>query len=191
MSKRWFLLVIPLILAVPSVLYAVGMGGMGGMGGMEMGAMVAKVEIHTKTVGTVTFNHNVHGSMFKCNKCHPKLFHKKANSDHVTMKAMEKGKSCGACHNGGKAFTLAGNCVRCHAGDIHFKNEDVGNVTFSHANHLEMFGCSDCHPDLFKAKHGANKMTMAAMEQGQFCGACHDGDTAFSVAEDCESCHQM
>ena len=34
-------------------------------------------------------------------------------------------------------------------------------------------------------------MTMKDMEDGQFCGACHDGDTAFSVKEACDSCHQM
>jgi c(7)-type cytochrome triheme protein len=32
---------------------------------------------------------------------------------------------------------------------------------------------------------------MEAMESGKSCGACHDGDTAFGVAEDCESCHEM
>jgi len=28
---------------------------------------------------------------------------------------MEEGKSCGACHNGTKAFTVADNCDSCHA----------------------------------------------------------------------------
>ena len=99
MSRRWLLLVISLLLALPSALHAVGMGGMGGMG---MGAMVAKVNIDTKTVGTVVFEHGVHGSMFRCNACHPKIFQKKANSNHVTMQAMEKGKACGACHKAHK-----------------------------------------------------------------------------------------
>jgi c(7)-type cytochrome triheme protein len=54
-----------------------------------------------------------------------------------------------------------------------------------------MYGCDECHPDLFKARRGANKATMEDMESGKSCGACHDGDAAFSVAEDCESCHEM
>ena len=40
-------------------------------------------------------------------------------------------------------------------------------------------------------KSGA-KMPMAAMNEGKFCGACHDGKKAFSVKApaDCVKCHQ-
>jgi c(7)-type cytochrome triheme protein len=54
-----------------------------------------------------------------------------------------------------------------------------------------MYGCNECHPDLFKAERGVNKATMEEMEKGQSCGACHDGSTAFGVAEACDSCHMM
>ena len=185
MSRHWYLVVL-LLIAVPSFLYAVGMGGMGGMG---MGKMVNKIEIQTQAVGTVTFEHSLHGT--QCNLCHPKLFKKKRNSNHVSMKAMERGKSCGGCHNGKRAFSVTGDCTTCHAGDIHYKEEDAGNVIFPHSVHIEMYGCTECHPDLFLPKRGANKATMEDMENGSSCGACHDGSTAFSVAEDCESCHQM
>jgi c(7)-type cytochrome triheme protein len=191
MSKRWFFPFILFVIALPSVLYAVGMGDMGGMGEMGMGVMVDKIEIHTKNVGDVVFSHSLHGRRFHCDECHPKIFKQKNNSNHVDMKAMEKGKSCGACHNGKKAFSVTGNCTKCHAGDIIFKVEDPGNVTFSHAFHIEQFGCGECHPDLFKAKRGANPATMEDMENGQACGACHDGSTAFSVSDDCEACHKM
>ena len=186
MSKCWYVIVVLSVVVLPSVLYAVGMGGMS-MGGM--GTMVNEVNIQTKTVGTVTFSHSVHGT--QCNLCHPKLFKKQRNSNHASMKAMERGKSCGACHNGKKAFSVTGDCTTCHAGDILYKEEDAGNVIFPHAAHIEMFGCDGCHPDLYQAKRGANKATMEDMENGSSCGACHDGSTAFSVAEDCESCHQM
>lgn len=180
MSKRCFLMVILLIFALPSVLHAVGMGG-----------FVDKVYLQTRTVGKVVFSHTLHGA--NCGQCHPKIFKKKSNSNHAKMKAMERGKSCGACHNGKKAFSVTGSCAKCHtdARDILYKDEDNGNVTFPHSAHLEMFSCDECHPDLFKAKRGANKATMEEMENGASCGACHDGDGAFGVAEDCESCHQM
>ena len=183
MSKRWFLFIIPLMVSLPSVLHAVGMGDMGGF--------VDKVYLQTKAVGKVVFSHSFHGS--NCGQCHPKIFKKKSNSNHASMKAMERGKSCGACHNGKKAFSVTGSCARCHtdARDILFKEEDAGNVTFPHSAHLDMFSCDECHPDLFKAKRGANKATMEDMENGASCGACHDGDGAFGVAEDCESCHDM
>ena len=32
----------------------------------------------------------------------------------VTMAQMEKGKTCGACHNGRIAFRHNGNCDKCH-----------------------------------------------------------------------------
>lgn len=189
MFKRWFLMMLLLMVVLPTALYAVGMGGMDGMGMGGVGKMVDKVQIRTQTVGKVTFSHRIHGA--SCHNCHPKLFKKKNNSNHVSMKAMERGKSCGGCHNGRRAFSVTGNCVTCHAGDILFKDPDAGNVTFPHSVHIELYGCDSCHPDLFKAAHGANKMTMDAMENGEFCGACHDGDTAFSVSEACDSCHQM
>jgi len=34
-------------------------------------------------------------------------------------------------------------------------------------------------------------VTMEQMEQGASCGACHDGGTAFTVKENCETCHNM
>lgn len=180
MFKRWFLMVIFLVFAMPSVLYAIGMGG-----------FVDEVFIQTKDFGTVTFTHSIHG--INCANCHPKVFKKKNNSNHTTMKWMEKGKSCGACHNGKKAFSVAekSKCAKCHAGDIVYKIEDPGNVVFPHTAHLENFGCGECHPDIFKAKRGANQATMDDMEEGKSCGACHDGSGAFGVGDDCEACHKI
>jgi c(7)-type cytochrome triheme protein len=31
------------------------------------------------------------------------------------MADMQKGFSCGACHNGTRAFSVKANCSRCHA----------------------------------------------------------------------------
>ena len=180
MSKRFLIFTILLIFALPSVLHALGMGG-----------FVDEVELQTKTVGKVVYSHSKHGT--DCGACHPKVFKKKKGANHASMKQMERGKSCGACHNGKKAFNVKANCAKCHsdAKDILYKVEDPGNATFPHSTHLEMFFCDECHPDLFMANRGANKATMEEMESGTSCGACHDGDGAFGVAEDCESCHQM
>jgi len=177
-----------LFITLPSTLYAIGMAQMRGMG--SVGIMVEKINIQTKTVGNVFFSHTKHGA--NCGECHPKLFKKKSNSNHVSMRAMERGLSCGSCHNGKKAFSVTGDCTKCHAGDIVFKDEDAGDVTFSHSVHIDMLdGCDSCHPDLFKPQRGVNKASMEDMENGKSCGACHDGSSAFNVTEDCESCHQM
>src|SRR6185369_10380867 len=60
-----------------------------------------------KGVADAVFSHQVHIGMFKCPDCHTKVFQYKAGSTKATMASMEKGKSCGTCHNGKDAFTAA------------------------------------------------------------------------------------
>lgn len=71
--------------------------------------------------------------------------------------------------------------------------DSPGPVTFSHEKHKEKFPkCTACHTKVFKMKKGqSGTLTMAAMEEGKFCGACHDGKQAFSVKDKatCEKCH--
>ena len=66
--------------------------------------------------GEVVFSHDSHvgGVGLECTKCHDKLFTSSAQHKAVTMKQMQQGKSCGACHNGKAAFTVKGNCKNCH-----------------------------------------------------------------------------
>lgn len=70
---------------------------------------------------------------------------------------------------------------------------NAGAVTFSHDSHVAVVGltCRACHTKLFinQAKHV--RETMATMQQGRSCGACHDGKTAFGVTDrtTCASCH--
>lgn len=65
--------------------------------------------------GQVVFSHDTHvGMSIECIACHDKLFTSSATHKTVTMKQMQKGASCGACHNGKTAFTVKGNCKNCH-----------------------------------------------------------------------------
>jgi c(7)-type cytochrome triheme protein len=50
----------------------------------------------------------------KCTNCHDKLYTNAKQHKKNTMKQMQKGKSCGACHNGKAAFGVAGDCAKCH-----------------------------------------------------------------------------
>ena len=61
----------------------------------------------------------------------------------VDVFEMEDGKSCGFCHNGKKAFSVAEDCTTCHAGDIVFINEDAGNITFTNIYCHRMHECSE------------------------------------------------
>lgn len=62
-------------------------------------------------------------------------------------------------------------------------------VVFPHWFHRVRFRCKVCHADLgFQFKAGGNKINMAKIIDGQFCGACHNGEIAWSV-ENCGMCH--
>ncbi len=71
--------------------------------------------------GQVTFLHATHlGDRPDCTRCHPKLFSiaKQAPSTRsaarrITHANMEKGRQCGACHNGKTAFGFD-DCTTCH-----------------------------------------------------------------------------
>jgi c(7)-type cytochrome triheme protein len=64
----------------------------------------------------VVFSHDVHvsGAGQKCTSCHDKLYTNAKKHKKVTMKEMQKGKSCGSCHNGKTAFSVKGDCAKCH-----------------------------------------------------------------------------
>jgi len=66
--------------------------------------------------GDVLFSHETHvgGMTQACTECHDKLYLSKGQHRSVSMKQMQKGKSCGACHNGKKAFSVKGACAKCH-----------------------------------------------------------------------------
>jgi c(7)-type cytochrome triheme protein len=62
-------------------------------------------------------------------------------------------------------------------------------VVFPHWFHRIRFRCKVCHADLgFQFKAGGNKITMAKIIEGKFCGACHNGQISWSV-ENCNMCH--
>jgi c(7)-type cytochrome triheme protein len=68
-----------------------------------------------KDAGRVVFSHDRHvvAARIGCRECHPRLYLDVARSKPATMKEMEKGKSCGACHTGKRAFGLD-DCTKCH-----------------------------------------------------------------------------
>lgn len=62
-------------------------------------------------------------------------------------------------------------------------------VVFPHWYHRIRFRCKVCHADLgFQLKAGGNNITMEKIIDGQFCGACHNGEIAWSI-ENCGMCH--
>jgi len=68
---------------------------------------------------------------------------------------------------------------------------NVKAVGFSHWRHRLQYTCRVCHFELeFQMKVNATEITEEANRKGQFCGACHDGKTAFGPTEEnCKKCH--
>lgn len=105
-SHRWLglLVVAALIVSVP---FLTGVG---------KGKTIQFTE--TKAMPPVTFDGGVHADKgLKCTDCHTKIFPMKKGATpkaDLTMSAMKEGKACGTCHNGEKAFSVSGNCTKCH-----------------------------------------------------------------------------
>lgn len=83
--------------------------------------------------------------------------------------------------------------VRAEYGDVVINNySDAAGMRpaiFPHWFHRVRFRCKVCHADLgFKFKAGGNDINMVKIIDGQYCGACHNGELAWSV-ENCNLCH--
>lgn len=148
-----------------------------------------------KGLGTATFSHAVHIAKTggACKGCHnDKVITGKEKT--VTMAEMEKGLTCGSCHNGKRAFAVTANCDRCHRGlkpkEITFSLKGTTPATFSHAFHTQAYGCKDCHTKTFPYKAVVGKATMGDMAKGKSCGTCHNGKDAFASSGDCDKCHK-
>ena len=82
---------------------------------------------------------------------------------------------------------------RAEYGDVVINNYSdkagMRPVVFPHWFHRIRYRCKVCHADLgFKLKAGGNDINMVKVIDGQFCGACHNGDVAWNV-ENCNLCH--
>lgn len=151
---------------------------------------VKDVVYKVKETGPLNFRHTTHLTRQQCGACHNSLY-KTSGNPKVSMAEMEKGSSCGACHNGKKAFSLA-SCTTCHpVKDRTFNVKGSGIVVFSHTSHISLYKCGDCHTTIYEPVKSKTRKSMAEMESGQSCGACHDSKTAFSVKENCATCHKM
>jgi c(7)-type cytochrome triheme protein len=78
-------------------------------------------------------------------------------------------------------------------GDVIINNysdeSGIRPVVFPHWFHRIRFRCKICHGDLgFEFKAGGNNINMLKIFDGEFCGACHNGQMAWGV-ENCILCH--
>ncbi|MCL5884870.1 MAG: cytochrome c3 family protein [Deltaproteobacteria bacterium] len=100
--KKWALLCITMLVLASAAIAKVGGGD---------------VLFTVKGAGKVLFSHDAHvgNAGLGCKECHDKMYVTKEKHKKATMAEMKKGKSCGSCHNGKRAFDVKGNCESCHA----------------------------------------------------------------------------
>jgi len=166
--------------------------------------------LYTRPLESVIFRHQDHARKGSaCVVCHTGLFemealHVQKNKDY-NMESLYKGKYCGACHNGKKAFAADTQCARCHLGSgvvappkdapPYKKSVVLGrgeqSVTFYHEVHAQKTTCRSCHPSLFKPGEGTTRIGMADHGGSRFCFGCHSGRNKDAFAwRDCSRCHR-
>jgi len=160
----------------------------------------------------INFPHKPHEYWLDCSSCHPKPFEKKLKAAKMSMHAIDDGNQCGVCHNK-VAFPTKDECARCHSAikkkkplpDRVMKDKivlpriehsdtsekEIPRASFPHLPHRVNFRCYVCHDQLFPMKtEGVKPITMQDIDNGQSCGACHNGKVAFPVTlGTCSRCH--
>ncbi len=150
-----------------------------------------------------SFSHRVHtdDAGLDCESCHDEIFAMQrgtaVRTGRFNMKSIAEGEFCGTCHDGDTAFASNTNCSACHVApkDPIVWTKPVKAVVFQHGLHTEEYGleCDACHNDVFTMKFGVAEQspdfTMKALYAGQYCGKCHDGETAFASNTLCNNCH--
>lgn len=162
------------------------------MGAAPAGALrLPDITWRTDAAGAVSFSHERHmqkkrrgTQALECGACHTEG----RSARRAGMAGMARGESCGACHNGRKAFATT-DCGRCHqVRDITLQVPQTGPVVFRHKRHLARHGCPACHTRIYRTGPTA-AVGMVMMHMGKSCGACHDGKGAFGVGDACHRCH--
>lgn len=68
--------------------------------------------------------------------------------------------------------------------------QGLAPVLYPHWVHRLFFRCKVCHEGIEKMKRGANGISHKTIDEGKFCGACHNGKISFSTTDkNCERCH--
>ena len=75
------------------------------------------------------------------------------------------------------------------------ETKPLNPVPFRRKFHVmeKKLSCPECHTKVFQMKKfsASREMTMAKLNNGQYCGACHNGTKAFATKDiqSCTKCH--
>lgn len=75
--------------------------------------------------------------------------------------------------------------------ELQYSESKSFRVTYEHEAHTQWLSCKNCHPTIFPLgrKAAPVKITMAKINAGEACGACH-GAVAFGAEGQCTRCHR-
>jgi len=109
-----------LALAGAALIVMLGLGALAGAQDMPRLPPGVAMTRSGDSPGQVTFKHETHVDSARpaCTSCHPREFRilkDSAPKARITHTEMDKGRYCGSCHNGKKAFALD-DCAACHEG---------------------------------------------------------------------------
>lgn len=109
-----------LVLVAAAIVVVLGIGPLAGAHDMPRLPGPIAMKQSGDSPGPVTFKHDTHVDTAKpaCTTCHPREFSilkGSAPKPTITHDEMDKGRYCGSCHNGKKAFALD-DCAACHQG---------------------------------------------------------------------------
>jgi c(7)-type cytochrome triheme protein len=107
-------------IGIAAIILAVGLGGAALAQNLPKLPDQLTLRQSPGSPGPVTFLHASHmGDRPDCTRCHPKLFSIMKQgagttaARRITHADMEKGRQCGACHDGKTAFGRD-DCTACH-----------------------------------------------------------------------------
>lgn len=101
MKKTAFCAIVVVLLAAPAAWAKLGGGD---------------IHFSVKGASDVVYSHDFHVGKagVKCTECHYQIYNTKSPRKTITMADMRNGRSCGACHDGNRAFDVRKACFRCH-----------------------------------------------------------------------------
>lgn len=104
------------LIALAALAIAGALGGHAPAARAEYGDVVMNNHSEAAGMRPVVFPHWFHRVRFTCKVCHADLgFKFQAGGNQVNMLNIIDGQFCGACHNGGLAWSVE-NCNLCHNG---------------------------------------------------------------------------
>jgi c(7)-type cytochrome triheme protein len=89
------------------------------------------------------------------------------------------------------SIAFAGTALAVPSGKTLEFPSAMGKVIFDGKIHADKgFKCGDCHTKIFPMKQ--TTLTMAEINAGKECGACHNGEKAFKASDpaNCTKCHK-